>query len=155
MKLSQRATQRLAAVRAEYFRVVDTAGLVVAAWDSSQVRWWTWAGARANGVVAAALASVQPGLVDELDRYDNRYIKLRGDATVGELRAALLRARDAFGEDLAGVDAPVSDNALKQLKFAELLPPALAAMTLSARGADATGSRVVTHAYVLAGTAGH
>jgi hypothetical protein len=39
-------------------------------------------------------------LVDELDRYDNRYIKLRADATVIEVREALRAARDAHGEDL-------------------------------------------------------
>lgn len=101
------------------------------------------AGARANGVVALALSSVSPGLVDELDRYDNRYIKLRGDATVGEVREALRAARDAHGEDLERVEAPVSEDALKQLKFAELLPPELAAATLSARSADPDASAVV------------
>jgi len=110
--------------------------LVVAPWDSGQVRWWTWAGAWANGVLATALAWIDPGLVDELDRYDNRYVKLRGDATAGQLRQALQAAKQSFGEDLRGAQARVSDEALKQLKFAELLPPALAAATLSARAAD-------------------
>ncbi len=143
VELSRRATERLAAIREEYSATVDSEALVVAPWDSGQVRWWTWAGARANGVVALALSSVSPGLVDELDRYDNRYIKLRGDATVGEVREALRAARDAHGEDLERVEAPVSEDALKQLKFAELLPPELAAATLSARSADPAASAVV------------
>lgn len=136
VELSRRAADRLALVREEYAGAASSAGLVVASWDSGQVRWWTWAGARANGVLAAALALVDPGLVDELDRYDNRYVKLRGDATVGQLRQALQAARESFGDALRRVQAPVSDEALKQLKFAELLPPALAAQTLSARAAD-------------------
>jgi len=115
------------------------------------VRWWTWAGARANGVAAAALASVRPGLVDELDRYDNRYIKLRGDATVGEVREALRAARDAHGEDLERVEAPVSEDALKQLKFGELLPSALAEATLSSRGADPVGCHATAGASLVAG----
>lgn len=136
VQLSRRAAERLALVREEYALTVSSVGLVVAPWDSGQVRWWTWAGARANGVLATALASINPGLVDELDRYDNRYVKLRGDATAGQLRQALQAVRQSFGDDLRGAQAPVSDEALKQLKFAELLPPALAASTLSARAAD-------------------
>ncbi len=97
VELSRRATERLAAIRGEFSPAVDSEALVVAPWDAGQVRWWTWAGARANGVVAAALASVRPGLVDELDRCDNRYVKLRGDATMGEVGEALRAARDAHG----------------------------------------------------------
>lgn len=149
--LSRRATERLAVIREELAPTVSGTGRVVAAWDSGQVRWWTWAGARANGVVAAALAAVDPGLVDELDRYDNRYIKLRGDATAGQLRQGLQTARERYGEDLSGMAAPVSDEALKQLKFAELLPPLLAAATLSARAADPIGSAVVASSAVVVG----
>jgi len=69
------------------------------------------AGARANDVLASAPQLRAPRVVDELDRYDNRYIKLRA-------------ARDAHWEDLERVEAPVSEDALKQLEFAELLPPA-------------------------------
>jgi ATP-dependent Lhr-like helicase len=114
------------------------------------VRWWTWAGARANGVVAAALAATDRGLVDELDRYDNRYIKLRGDATAGQLRQALRESRDAFGDDLAGMQAPISEEALKQLKFADLLPPGLAEATLAARAADPGGCSAVAASSVTA-----
>ena len=151
VQLSRRATDRLAVLREEYASTVHRDGLVVAPWDSGQVRWWTWAGARANGALAAALVAVSPGLVDELDRYDNRYVKLRGDATAGAVRQALMAAKEAFGQELSGVAAPVSEEALKQLKFAELLPPALAAATLSARAADPAGCRAVTRARVIAG----
>lgn len=107
------------------------------------MRWWTWAGARANGTLAAALSAVSPGLVDELDRYDNRYVKLRGDATPVAVAAACSAAVQRFGPDLVRVDVSVSDEALKQLTFFELLPPALAAATLSARAFDACGCRAV------------
>lgn len=139
VELSRRATERLEVVREEYAATVHPAGLVVAPWDTGQVRWWTWAGARANGVLATALTEVSPGLIDELERYDNRYLKLRADASAGEVRESLAQARSAFGADLEGVRAPVSEDALTQLKFAELLPPALAAATLSARAADPDG----------------
>jgi ATP-dependent Lhr-like helicase len=149
VELSRRATGRLATVRAELARTVSEAGLVVDQWDTGQVRWWTWAGARANGVVASALAAVDPGLVDELERYDNRYIKLLGGVTAGQVRNALQSARERFGADLSGVEAPVSTDALKQLKFSELLPPALAAATLASRATDADGCAAVASSSVV------
>ncbi len=100
-------------------------------------------GGRANGVLAAALTAVAPGLVDELERYDNRYVKLRGDASAGAVRSAVREARKQFGDDLAGVEPSVSDDALKQLKFADLLPPDLARSTLGARSADHHGAAAV------------
>jgi len=139
VRLSERARRQIAATRGEHSGVVDTSGSVIADWDSGQARWWTWAGARANGVVAAALAAVEPGLVDELDRYDNRYVKLRGDATAGAVRAALTAAVERFGPSLLGVELAVSDEAVRQLKFGEMLPPGLAAATLADRARDDEG----------------
>lgn len=52
---------------------------------------------------------------------------------------ALGAARDAYGELLEGVETPVSEDAVKQLKFAELLPPELAVETLSARDKHPVG----------------
>jgi ATP-dependent Lhr-like helicase len=91
-------------------------------------------------VLAAALSAVAPGLVDELERYDNRYVKLRGDATPGAVRQAVVEAWKRFGEDLASVQPSVSDEALKQLKFADLLPTELASATLGQRAADHAGA---------------
>ena len=96
------------------------------------------AGARANGVLASAPQLRAPRVVDELDRYDNRYIKLRA-------------ARDAHWEDLERVEAPVSEDALKQLKIAELLPFATVEATLSSRGADPVGCHATTGASLIAG----
>ena len=107
------------------------------------MRWWTWGGARANAVLGAALSEMEPGLVDEVDRFDNRYLRLRGDATTGALRAALRNACARFGDDFAGAQPSVSDEALAQLKFAELLPPHLAAITLESRAADHAGAALV------------
>jgi ATP-dependent Lhr-like helicase len=141
--LSQRAQTRLAACREEFAPTVDAGGLVVQQWDTGQMRMWTWAGARANGMLAAAMAAVSPGLVDELDRYDNRYVKLRGDATAATVREALTLALATFGPGLEGVALPVSDEAIKQLKFTELLPPDVAAATLAARALDVHGVQAV------------
>ena len=101
---------------------VDATASLVRPHRSGQSRWWTWAGGRANSVLATALSQVEPGLVDELSQYDNRYVKLPGAAAPAAVASAVARARDRFGADLAGAEPKVSDEALKQLKFAELLP---------------------------------
>ncbi len=134
--LWRRAEQRLAAVREDSERTVDPAATVVAVEDRGQVRWWTWAGARANSVLAAALGNVAPDLVDGVDRFDNRYLRLRDGAAAADLREALRAARLVLGTGPGGVEPSVSDEALRQLKFADLLPPRLAAATLGARAAD-------------------
>jgi ATP-dependent Lhr-like helicase len=149
VSLTRRGTDRLAAIRDDLEPTVSEAGTVVSAWDKSQMRWWTWAGARANGVLSAAITQVQPGIIDERDRYDNRYIALRGDATAVGLSSALRVARERFGEDLSGVEPSVSAEAVKQLKFAELLPPDLAAATLAARAADHGGARAIANRAVV------
>lgn len=59
------------------------------------------------------------------------------------MRQALLTARKIYGKDLSGMPGPVSDEVLKQLKSAELLPPGLAAATLLACAADLVGSAAV------------
>jgi hypothetical protein len=66
----------------------------------------------ANALLATAIGQVDASLVDDVDRYDNRYLKLRGDATHGALRAAVRGARSRFGEDLAGVEPSVSADAV-------------------------------------------
>ena len=141
--LSRRAVAQLGSVRAERASTVDEAGTVIAESDNGQLRWWTHAGARANAVLAEALTAVDPTLVDSADRFDNRYVRLRGDATAAAVQATLRTARTEFGPNLAEVEVPVSEEAVKQLKFGELLPPALAAATLSARGSDYPSAALV------------
>lgn len=151
VRLSRRAVARLDAVRDEARHLVDPAGTVLTR-DGDQVRWWTWAGGRGNAVLAAALAEVAPELVDDTSRFDNRYVRLRPVASAGALTEALRAARGAFGDDLRGVSPEVSDDAVRQLKFADLLPPDLAHHTLAGRLADhdaasrTAGSAVVTAA---------
>jgi ATP-dependent Lhr-like helicase len=143
VSLTKRAIERLALIRDQVEPTVSEAATLVLAHDGGQARWWTWAGGRANGVLAAALSAVAPGLVDELERYDNRYVKLRGDAAPGAVRQAVVEARKRFGDDLVSVQPSVSDEALKQLKFADLLPLDLASSTLGRRSADHAGAAAV------------
>lgn len=141
--LSRRAVAQLGQVRAERANTVDETTTIIAESDNGQLRWWTHAGARANAVLAEALTAVDPTLVDSADRFDNRYLRLRGDASAATVQATMRAACTDFGADLAGVVVPVSEEAVKQLKFGELLPPAMAAATLAARGSDHSSAALV------------
>jgi ATP-dependent helicase Lhr and Lhr-like helicase len=135
---SRRAAERLAALREEYAPYVDPVSTVVAQ-DTTRSRWWTFAGARANAVLTAALDAVAPALV-EGTVVDNFSVPLRGDAQIRDLVDALAAVRERFQADLSGILPEVSDKALKKLKFAELLPPHLALSTLATRAADYEGA---------------
>ncbi|KRE61580.1 DEAD/DEAH box helicase [Nostocoides sp. Soil756] len=132
--ISERAAQRLAAIRETFESRVSASSTVVAD-DGSRMRWWTFAGARANAVLVAALGSVAPDLLDEWS-YSNLAIALRSDATAARVALALRKACVQFGDDLAGVTPEVSPQALKKLKFSELLPHALAVETMARRASD-------------------
>jgi ATP-dependent Lhr-like helicase len=133
--LSQRAVERLALVRDRYARYTDPDSTVVAPDDNARLRWWTFAGARANAVLNAALAAVAPELL-ETGSFSNLNLALRGDAAAPSVAAALREARRRFGEELSAVAPEVSERAMKKLKFSEMLPPDLARLTLAARSAD-------------------
>lgn len=139
--LTSRAQLRLHMLRDEHGSRVSPDATVLGM-DGARLRWWTFAGARANAVLTAALGQVAPSLLDEWS-FSNLHLSLRGDATAAALTAALRDARARFGADLAGVEPEVSETALKKLKFAELLPPELAMRTLAARNADYRGAREV------------
>lgn len=148
--LTQRATTRLALVREEYNAAVDTGGTVLGTWRNGQQRWWTWAGARANALLHAAIEAVDPTLVDGSMRFDDRFVRLRGDATAGAVQEALAAAIDRFGADFGGVHLPIDDEALRQLKFSDLLPVPMAADVVSRRGVDLAGVARVTDRRIVA-----
>jgi len=141
--LSKRAIARLAGQRTSRASTVHPEATVVMGRGGREVRWWTWAGARANALLAAALASAEPGLVGFQGRFDNRSIRLADDASAPIVAKALRQAVDRFGQDFSGVVSPVADEALKQLRFSELLPAALATTTLAARAVDHAGGQTV------------
>jgi ATP-dependent Lhr-like helicase len=136
VRLSKRATARLAALRYEYAATVDDRGTTITADAQAGARWWTWAGGRANALLAAALNAVSPGLIDEMDRYDNRYVRLSAQHGPTALRDALVKVHDRFGNPLSDVPYEISGAALDGLKFAELLPSDLAKQTLAERTLD-------------------
>jgi len=136
--LSQRAVERLEHLRDEYRETVSETRSVLVEWKG-RLRWWTYAGARANAVLTSAIGHVQPQLLDGWSQ-SNLFVTLRSDATAASLREALTGALGRFGEDLSGVAPEVSAEALRNLKFAELLPPELGTRTLASRSTDPPGA---------------
>lgn len=135
VRLTRRADDRIAQLRDEMADLVWADGTVLTE-DGARMRWWTWAGARANAVLVGALDRVAPDILGDSIVYDNWQIGLRNDASVEWLRTALEVARTELGPDLAGALPLVDERAIKQLKFSEMLPPEMAVATLAERAAD-------------------
>lgn len=134
VELSQRATKTLAAMREESRHRMWESGTVVER-QNDELWWWTWAGGRGNATLAAALDHV----VDVDGRPDNHRLRLRTDVNPAELRAAL----DASTGTDEWPGPVVVEEAIRGLKFAEILPPELAARTLAARLGDEPAARRV------------
>jgi ATP-dependent helicase Lhr and Lhr-like helicase len=115
----------LAEVRDEHVAVVHPGGTVITR-DGDDVRWWTWAGYRANATLAATLSH----LTDIVQRFDDASIRMRFDLTLDMWKAGTADA----AERLCLPD--VGQRALDGLKFSEALPERLATATLAARLAD-------------------
>ncbi|GAA3739348.1 DEAD/DEAH box helicase [Salinactinospora qingdaonensis] len=98
-----------------------------------EVRWWTWAGYRANATLIATL----PSVADPVQRPTDLSLRLREDLTPAAWREA--RAGTDNGEVL--VLPEVDHRAVHGLKFAAVLPERLAEATLAARLADLDGAR--------------
>jgi ATP-dependent helicase Lhr and Lhr-like helicase len=123
--LTQRAKRIMAEVREEHLSAVHPAGIVITR-DGEDVRWWTWAGYRANATLAATLSH----LTDSVQRFDDASLRMRGDLTLQMWKAGTADA----SERLCLPD--VDERALAGLKFSEALPERLATATLAARMAD-------------------
>ena len=123
--LTQRAKRILAEVREEHLSAVHPAGIVITR-DGEDVRWWTWAGYRANATLAATLSH----LTDSVQRFDDAGLRMRGDLTLQMWKSGTADA----SERLCLPD--VDERALAGLKFSEALPERLATATLAARMAD-------------------
>ncbi|MFI7446450.1 DEAD/DEAH box helicase [Nonomuraea sp. NPDC049714] len=128
-------TRRAQAVLAEW-REDQAPGLVhpggtLATKVGADIRWWTWAGYRANATLAATL----PSVADPVQRATDLFVRLRTDLTVAAWREARTGAALVLPE--------VDRRAAHGLKFAAVLPERLAVATVAARLADFEGAQAV------------
>lgn len=99
----------------------------------ADVRWWTWAGYRANATLAATL----PAIADPVQRPTDCYVRLREDLTHDMWR----ESHQAAGGGTPLVLPNVDRRAVHGLKFSAALPERLAIATVAARLADFEGAR--------------
>ena len=123
--LTRRAAGVLAGLRSDAIGRVRDGGTVISGADND-LRWWTWAGYRANATLKATLG----GLADESQRVDDLSIRLRTDLRPQTWSATVRELRDRLR--LPEID----DKALSGLKFSDALPRPLAVATLAIRLAD-------------------
>lgn len=137
--LTRRASGALDRLREKGGGLVDADGTVLLRGGrDTNVRWWTWAGYKANATLAATLASV----ADPVQRPTDMYVRLREDLTLQEWKQARTDAEEHLR--LPSVDR----RALNGLKFCVALPPHLAEATLAARMADMDGATAALREHV-------
>ncbi|MGW1210296.1 DEAD/DEAH box helicase [Streptomyces sp. NPDC002499] len=124
--LTARAEKYLAEAREHFMEEVHPGGTVIIRGSGGYLKWWTWAGHRANATLAATLAEVAV----PAQQINDCWIRLREDLTPDDWKQASAAAPDHLC--LPEVD----ERAVKGLKFADALPPRLAESTLARRLAD-------------------
>ena len=127
VELSRRAVTELAAARADYSWVRPGATSLVTD-ANGRLRWWTFAGRRANTWLATVLAPVRL----ESSGIDALSIAVDTGTTSAAIRE-LISSVPIEERTLADW---VSDEALRQLKFADTLPAALARQEVGVRLRD-------------------
>ncbi|MET7351825.1 DEAD/DEAH box helicase [Streptomyces mirabilis] len=133
VSLTRRAEVCLREWRDEEAQHLVHPGGTLVARRGNDVRWWTWAGYRANATLGATLSSI----ADPVQRPTDCYLRLREDLTQDMWSAAIGAAQAGPSLVLPDVDP----RAVRGLKFSAALPQRLAVATLSARLADFEGAR--------------
>jgi ATP-dependent Lhr-like helicase len=126
IRLTRRAVDALHDARENLLHTVHPAGTVITRAPTGDIRWWTWAGYRANMTLRTSLSAV----ADAKQQVSDEWLRLRSDLTVDMWHAALQDATDRLS-----LPEP-DEKALAGLKLGAALPQRLAEKTLAARLAD-------------------
>lgn len=127
VELSRRATDELDELRAAHRWAASDTTTVVAD-ERGRLRWWTFAGWKAN----LALARVVDDLRTEVAAIDDLTVALDPSVTAPDVARRL----DAAAPDPIDLTPWVTTEALEGLKFAECLPVELARAVVAGRLAD-------------------
>ncbi|MDT0304249.1 DEAD/DEAH box helicase [Streptomonospora wellingtoniae] len=133
VRSTKRAAAALAQARERHADRVHPDGTVVTRDAGGDLRWWTWAGTKANLTLRATLSTG----VDPVQRPNDRRLRLQESVEPAGWAALRESAVDRIA--LPEVDR----KALAGLKFNAALPDHLAERTLAARLADVHGARCV------------
>ncbi|WP_199044215.1 DEAD/DEAH box helicase [Glycomyces salinus] len=124
--ITERAERTLADLREKHADHVDPDNLLIRR-EGSELRWWTWAGYRANLTLQASLEGFA-----RADGVTDFALRLENDLTPGQLSKRLRKVE---------LRSPTPDpRAVTGLKFNDALPEDLATSTLSTRLADLDGA---------------
>lgn len=124
---SKRAIDALRGLKTDFSWIDEESTALVR--KGGTTNWWTFAGLRANAMLMVLLGD----LVDAPSAPDNLSLQMKSQVD----SQVVQRALDGVRADSSSI--PVSEKALKELKFIECLPTALANRMLSERAADALG----------------
>jgi ATP-dependent Lhr-like helicase len=128
---SRRARQHMAEVRLDYSWANARHSSLVRT-PHGEWNWWTFAGGKANAGLARGLS----GTLSRRVSWDNFALFIQEELRAEEVEAGIHSLRAAPPE---GIVAAVDERALEGLKFAECLPPGVAAAVVRARLADPSG----------------
>ncbi len=132
---SRRAQARLAELREEH-AFVHAAGPTLLSRPSSGVEWWTFAGTRANAVLAGELGRLGVGRVE----HDALAIAIEGREGQTDLVALV---QELGQRDPSSMTPVIEEDALEGLKFSACLPRELGLAVLAARMQDVPATREV------------
>jgi ATP-dependent Lhr-like helicase len=133
VQLTGRSRGCLTEARHRLREYVRPSGTLIVREPNDDVRWWTWAGHRANATLAATLGN----LADPAQRINDCWIRLSADLTPPVWKQTVADAASQL------CLPAVHEQALKGLKFSTALPRRLAEATLAARLADLEGAAAV------------
>jgi len=134
--LSQRAVIGLDGLREQRSLLASAEGTVIVR-EGDDHWWWTWAGARANATLMAAL----PGAVDPKQQVGNFRLRLLPAA---ENEPAPWQGLSEAATLVESALPSVSENAVRGLKFSDVLPRTLAVGTLALRMTDPVAAAVAS-----------
>jgi ATP-dependent Lhr-like helicase len=139
--LSRRGAAALSDLRASFSWCRPDATTVISG-SGDTASWWTFAGARANGLLSAGLDSAGWSVMNS----DNFVVRLR---TRHQER---LSATVHTFPDPEAIQIPIPDRLVSELKFNECLPSRVADEIISSRQSDVAGTKRILTMPVIAAT---